>query len=422
MAKHLKKKNKKPLEREASINLTSDSEQEVETLPDSEHVEKYKAKSKKLKIVKAVLLMVTVLFILGGFSIFRDDISVDGLRYLFKYFDISSSHLSDDTVELNINTENSMKSGIYRSGIAVLKTSSFEIYDYSGEKILDDRLSFTNPEMVIGGKYILVYDIGGKTARIYNTYSLLWEETYDYPITSADINDNGFFCVATGEKGYNSVVYAYNNSFEKIYRWVSGDKYVLDVSYCGSSASRFAVAAFKSDNGDYVSDVYIFDTEEEQPVYQETRNDELVIDAQYSDADSLKLLSDKRFTVINPNGESEAVETSFAEESLKMFCFGENYSAFLVNESIIGQSNQLRCFDANGNMVYSSEINAQVLDLKIYDNCIFALTAGKLYALNPETDNASEYEIDKDLKQILPISENSMALVGDERISFLITD
>ena len=133
-------------------------------------------------------------------------------------------------------------------------------------------------------------------------------------------------------------------------------------------------------------------------------------------------MSDKRFTVINPNGESEAVETSFAEESLKMFCFGENYSAFLVNESIIGQSNQLRCFDANGNMVYSSEINAQVLDLKIYDNCIFALTAGKLYALNPETDNASEYEIDKDLKQILPISENSMALVGDERISFLITD
>ena len=76
-----------------------------------------------------------------------------------------------------------------------------------GDTLLSVSKTNSSPILLTSDKYILVYNAGGNSFQIYSTVSCLYEDTFDYAISCAALNDNGMFLVATKSREYRSVVH-----------------------------------------------------------------------------------------------------------------------------------------------------------------------------------------------------------------------
>ena len=56
--------------------------------------------SKRFRLYKYISLTVLVVFLLGGLVLFEKDITVENLRYLIKYLDLSSSGSFEEETEI----------------------------------------------------------------------------------------------------------------------------------------------------------------------------------------------------------------------------------------------------------------------------------------------------------------------------------
>ncbi len=381
-------------------------------------VHPYEVLAGRFRRLKFFALFFLIAFLLGGLLLLHDQFTAENLRYLIKDLDVSAPSVGAQSRGFSFDFDASQRAKLYRGDLALIRRSGIDVYSLSGNQSLSDSIAFSSPELKVSEKYLLAYDVGGHKVNIYNGFSKLWEETYPYDVFCADTADNGTFAVVTGEKGYHSALYVYNHNFEKIFRWASADKVVSDVSICKEDPSFVAVSTLKSKGGDLECETLVFRTTDDRIYQSFTTAGEMPIRLDFISKDLLVLLTDDTLHRIRISDASDFTETIDRDTLSRYYC-DRDYAILVKNVGMIGTSLEISVFELAHPEAEPHTLNleTQVLDIAVSGRTLYFLSYGSLNTYKLDSGNLTTSSLRSEFRQILPLSADRIAFLGEGYVS-----
>ena len=220
----------------------------AETLVEAQRNEYYEEISARLGILQVILYMGLFAFVVLSFLRNTEMITYRNFYYFFK--DLNASAETVDVFEsdaVSYPTASEQSFALYRQGLAVAGSESVTVFTATGRQTVSQTIQYRSPIAAGAGRYLLVYEMGGKQFSLYNAYTQMFTGTSDYPIYGAAVSDSGMFALISRSEEYTSVVSLYNSSFRLINRY-SKNGYVTDVAI-SQSGDLIAIPAAKQEGG-----------------------------------------------------------------------------------------------------------------------------------------------------------------------------
>ncbi len=364
-------------------------------------------KAKKFRLYKFLALTVLVVFLLGGFVLFENDITMENLRYLIKYLDFSSSGAFSEEGTIYYNSDSENRFYVFRGDLAIANQSGVTLYDRRGSAVMTDSFTMSDPACALGDKYLIVYDLGGYQLRVYNSFALLFDRSFDYPIQSVAVNSDGDFCVVTSEKSYHSAVFVFDQNFKQTQQWFSSEKFAVDAHL--SDRDILSISAIRVENGALISDLIQFKIGKEGALSTFTVEEEMPL-SHSSDRKGTLLLTDSKLRYVEDGKEVSAAD--FSENSLRMIRYGEELCAVVQDELSVGVSYRVRVFDRKANELLSRQFSVQIRDVEVWEETVYVLTYTGLVIME-NGEEAVEIPLSGDYGDLGVLSENCVILCSD---------
>ena len=183
-------------------------------------------------------------------------------------------------------------------GLAVASSTGIALFDGNGASVVQKIYSMSQPAIVSAGGRAAFFDVGGTSLRVADlegNYTVLDTEE---SIISVTANEHGWLAVCTEEAGYKGQVTIYNSDWEPVYRWHSGEGYLLKAEIRPDSRG-FAVLSLASDGGK----VQLFSLQEDEPVGVYEAAETLLFDLHWCNGSRLCVLSENGAYFIADDGE-----------------------------------------------------------------------------------------------------------------------
>lgn len=377
----------------------------------------YETVSRRLRILKLALIFVLIAFIIGGLFVLRDEFTAENLRFLLRDIGFSSPSLGLDASSLSFDYDTSLRADLYHSDLVLLRRSLLEVYSFSGSRSLSQEVAFSSPALVTGDKYMLAYDIGGTKLGIYNSFSELYTETFDYKIACADLAHDGTFAVVTGEKGYHSALYVYNNEFSRIFRYATADRVVYDVALCQENPHLVALASVSAADGDYLTEVHLFDTARAEVKEQFSFVSEMPLKLSFETAGHVSLLTDSALHLLDTDGDDDTT-CAFSSEDLSGYYAEGVYDILVKNSSVIGTTLDIEVLEKDGASPRRTfSIQNQIQDIRVAHDSVYLLSHDSLTVYSLNDSSVKTHKLTNEYKQILPLSGGRIAFIGEGSVS-----
>ncbi len=364
-------------------------------------------KAKEYRLYKFIALTVLVVFLLVGLVLFKNDITVENVRYLIKYLDFSSSGAFSQESQIHYHADSTNRFHVFRGDLALVNGSGITLYDRRGSAVMTDRYSMTHPICVCADRYLVVYDLGGHQVRVYNSFALLFEKNFDYVIQSVSVNDDGDFCVVTSEKSYHSAVFVYDRDFQEIQTWFSSDKFAVDANL--SDNDILTVSAIRVDNGALLGELVELELGKESKSSSFAFSGEMPL-SHSTDRKGTLLLTNESLKYIKAGEQIRSA--AFPRSSLSQAVYGDRLCAVVQNELSVGVNFRLRVFDREANEVFSQKFSVQIRDVQIWEDTVYVLTHTSLFALRAGEEMV-EYSLSGDYSSFGVLGDRTIILCSE---------
>ena len=365
--------------------------------------------SGRFKAAKYVTLCVLVVFLLATVILFRDEITIDNLKYLIKDFEMGDNINSALSSTITFDSDLQVDLELYKGDLVIAGSSNFYLCDLQGNKRLNEDSMFSNPVVLSGKKYLLVYGLSEYTYSIYTTFSQVHTEQFDYPISGAAMSDKGLYAIVTRSAKYRSVVYLYNENFERI-GVISKDKYIMDVQF-NDDGTELLITSVYSEGGNFCSEMVTYVPYSDKPKKSTVLNGAIPLKTGYVANNGYSVVFDDRIAFYDSN--SELVGTYKYPSGIvpitTELC-GDHVS-IVYSENIVGDDIRVVVLDSIGNAVLSADINGQPKKVRLDDNFVYVLLDGKVCKINISDGSMKYYDIEKNALELLIVNQN-LALAG----------
>ena len=205
---------------------------------------------------------------------------------------------------------------LYKDFLAECSCNSFCLLDKAGADVYRKNIDFIKPAMYKQGDYLLVSDLGGRTAFVLKGSKLVWEETFTSGIVNASINRNGYIVFVLEEVGYRNCVRVYAPVGKTLFDWIVADDYVIGAEVA-PSGDTLVINRLKTSGINVSSGLEFLDMQSEPFMSIDSGDDEVFLDAGYLDDNSLAVATDRVFSIYSETGDVLVQETF---ESVTGFC------------------------------------------------------------------------------------------------------
>ena len=255
--------------------------------------------SRRGYLVLGLLILAVMLFVLS-LVLFRDDAPVGEI----------------ETTPYALDSSAQQRFAAMDSGLAVASGEGLQLFDEFGGLIVRQTATMSDPAVSAAGKYAAACDVGGTTLITADIEGGITEHELSNAIISARILPDGWLAVATESPGYKGMVTVYDENFDVIYEWYSGEDYVLGA---GLSDSHVLAVLCAGTGG---SKVHLFgmNSEEERGVFVAP---DLLLDLRWVSGSRLAVLSDARLLLLTDKGVQD-FEYSFSGLHLYDYAVSDN--------------------------------------------------------------------------------------------------
>ncbi len=166
-----------------------------------------------------------------------------------------------------------------RSGeLFVMSDSYMYAYNNGGKCITAIQHGYNSPRLETSATRTLIYDRGSYGLRVDSLYTNFVETQLDNKIVTADICDKGYVAVATDSSEYSAEVIVFNGKFKSLFKWsaASGDISSVKLSPNGK---YLAASVVTGKNGDYSSEICIFEIKSGSKVYSKVYDGSMFVKA-----------------------------------------------------------------------------------------------------------------------------------------------
>ncbi len=320
----------------------------------------------RLACLSLLCLLLAALILFGG-SI----ISYDNVYYMFKDIAYINSFVENRPSSLNYSRPFSNQDfDVFKNGLAVASDSEIKLFASTGRVTMSEGSEFTNPRICSSDTSLLIYDQGRKTFKVYNSFISVRSEELDYPISSADMADDGSFCIVTKSENYGSVVRVYN------------EKYVLESEYSRNDhvisanispdGKKIAVLSLDAKDGDGMATLTVVERGKKSTRSSVSLKGILPYTASFISNDRIALISSEYSAVFDLDCREKNREEYSKKVADISVCDGG--FAVLFKDDGIDSAFSLIVFGENGNKISEHKLDGGVADIAIRESYVYVLT------------------------------------------------
>ncbi len=365
----------------------------------------YLVLSGRFKTAKYITICVLVIFLLASVVLFRDEITVENLRYLFKDLEIGDNVNTGTGDQIAYDSDMQVKLDLYKGDLAIAGSTYFYLCDLQGNKRLNEDSLFSNPVVVSSDKYLLVYGLSEYTYAVYNTFSQLYTESFDYPITSAAMSNDGLYAIVTRTPEYRSVVYLYDENFKRIGA-IYKDKYVMDVKFNEGSSELLVVSMF-SQNGNYATEIINYVPYAENNSFTRVVENSMPIKAGYNKENGCSIIYDNKIEFYD----SEYVlrnTVDFTSNVIPVVAeINDEYTVVIYNENLVGNDIKVLAYNISGENVLSANAQGQPKAVKMIGDYICILFDGQICKIDIKDGKTVYYDTERNALDLLLVDEKT---------------
>ena len=377
----------------------------------------YLVLSGRFKMAKYIALCILVIFLLTMVVLCRDEITVENLRYLFKDFEMGENVVVNTDNSITYDADPQVNIALYKGDLVISGSSNFTLCDLQGNNRLKEDSIFSNPVILTGEKYILVYGLSENTYAIYNTFSKLHTETFDYPIIAAALSDEGMYAIVTRTTEYRSVIYIYNKNFERVGA-IYKDKYIVDVEF-DSDGTKLLIASMYSSNGNYCTEIVNYTPYSDSASKTQSIENTMPIKTAYNKNGGYSVVSDS--CILFYDGDYNLKKTfDFGTKIIPLTIeMTESYTTITYSENIVGEDIRVLVFDANGDEVVNASAAGLAKKTRTTENYVYILQNGSVCKVNNKDGSTVYYETEKNAHEMLLAGEDLVIVGFSDHVSKL---
>ena len=380
----------------------------------------YENISAALGIAQVILYLSLLAFVVLSFLSNTNLITYQNFYYFFKDLNASAETvavLHTDSISYPMDDEQSFS--LYRKGLAVAGNRNVTVFTATGRQTVSQTIQYQTPVSVGSGRYLLVYELGGKQYSVYNSYTRVFSGTSEYPIRGAAVSDSGMYALISSSSDYISVVSLYNDRFSLINRYNKKD-YVTDVAI-NSKGSLVGILTSSAQNGVFSTEVMICEPGSTQARAQVKIGTAFGLKCSFSTDTILAVLSGEDVTFLSQNGKTLAYR-SF--EGLSLLCadIGTEGVCVCLKPSGSTADGVAWIFDVNGKLLRQSALPEQVSQVAKCGNRVYFLTAGGIRCLDAKGNKDFLIPCITGQKVLLAVSENEVLLCSPQKAYYIRTE
>ncbi len=287
------------------------------------------------------------------------------------------------------------------NGFAVASTSELQVFGADGIQTLQETYIMSDPAMSSGGNNTVLYDIGGDIAMIFNTEGMIKSIETDGRVISAKVNSNGWTAVCSEETGYQGAVYVYNSGGGVVFKWLSGDGYVL--SACISEDNEYLAVITVGQGGTRLVKLKLTEEAYKKEFFVEN---ELVLDAVFNEKGDIIAISAENLYLAR-NDDIDVIY-NFSDMNLTDYNIGL-YNILALNEHRSGGACSIVKVHPDGTVEEIAVHENGVLSVDTSKKYISVLTDSGLYVYDSEDyELTAYYEVSACLK-VLTYEDGTVA-------------
>lgn len=349
----------------------------------------YARVSRAYRAAKYVAVLLLVLVLLAGMFTGADSITYANFVYLLRDFDtVLNASGGEAAVSVRYGRAEERAYLLYRDNLVLVGQSGLNIYNTGGKLTLEEDHGLETPCAVSSDRYLMLYDLGGKTYSLYNSLTRIHTETLGYPISGGAISDSGLYAVVTKTREYTSAVLLYGKNAKLKNRYLK-DKYVLDVAI-SNDGERVAILSVESVDGAYRTEFQLCRPGADEAVATLTLSGVFPLSVGFFDDNTAILLCDDALRFYRADGELIS-SFAFSDVSPARFVCGGRYAALAFAADAAGQESRVMLFDAAGSPYFAHTVAGKAQDVALYEDTVYLLTDRSLLRLTQSTVEAAAY-------------------------------
>ena len=358
----------------------------------------YASVSARYKVAQRILVLLLVFFLL--FSIFTNikEITYGNLFYFVRDFGNAVDIESTNYETLSYDVYQNQVFSLYRGGVAAVSPSNVSVFTATGRRTLKSRADFVVPYAVCSDKYVLVYDMSGNSFALYNSFSKVYTESFDYPITDAAISNSGVFAVLTRSSDYKAVINVYNKSFDLIGRY-SKNSYAIDVSI-NNSGNKMAVLFYDVGDGRGKTTLRVYDISNRVSDKRDPDEDRILCEkeVEYAFPLSCSFTSEGALSVVTDRSvllfdkELDLSDSITYNGEVSAIYAGDTGAVVAVHSGALNDINRIIAFDVNGKLIYNDSLRSTVREIFVLEEYVFIKSDTGAMRINTRNGDEEEYE------------------------------
>ena len=379
--------------------------------------EYYENISAGLGILQVILYLSLFAFVVFAFLTNTNLITYQNFYHFFQDLNASAERVdifSHDSLSYPTDEEQSFT--LYRKGLAVAGNTSVTIFSATGRQLVSHGIQYNDPVAVGSGKYLLVYERGGRQYSLYNANTQMHAGETEYPILGAAISDSGMYAIISSASDANSAVYLYNNRFALINIYKKGGN-VLDVAI-SSDGSRVAILTVIPNEGGVSTSVMLAEPRKGTAIAENIVASSMGVRCHFTESGKLVALCTTGVAYLSAEGRVEFFY-DFEGKIPTTADLSEDGVAVCLKKTEISEKNIIIIFDKSGKIVYNDVVPQSVDQIAYRSGVLFFADHGGVSRLDIQSGQVDFEEYVTDGKVLLAINEREILLCSPQKAVYI---
>ena len=377
--------------------------------------DKEKGQREEEKRPKKLLFPLILVLVLGVvvFAAYRDGTGFDVLR---RYFQYGKAEEAAGALHYAYDASSHHRFASLGNSLVVLTETSLSVLDGQGNTTWSTGVKMEAPALHCNGNRAVAYDVGGTELYVLDGEGggrTIAYEAGEEPemLISATLNEKGYLAVTSDLKNHKGCVRVYNEKLEKVFVFRSSRRFVTS-GYVTDDCRRLAAVTLGQTEGTFVSNVVLYNLDEEEPYASYDVADGLV--TAIGQDGRLITVSDTGLTFAGTDGKIEA-SYPYGESYLREYALGgDGFTALLLNRYSSGSVGRLVTVDGEGQELGSLDIHEEVLHISAAGRYLAVLYASRLVVYTPDLQPYATLNGTDHARSVLMRSDGSAILLGSE--------
>lgn len=375
----------------------------------------YASVSAFYKVAERLLWLILAIFMVFSLVTNYREITYNNFFYLMRDFSTAAESQTTNYQILSYDSDSRQKFALYRGGLVCASPSTVSVFTAGGRRTLKNSNDYSSPNVICCDKYVLVYDTAGSAFSVYNSFSKVYNEKMESPITDACFDSEGAFAVASRKNDGKTVVYLYDKNIKKRGQ-IPDTRYMFDMTL-SSSDKRFASLCYEEGIGIGVASICIYDIGDSKSagkLHEVELEGEFPLRCSFLEGGELAVITNRSIRIYDKKlKQKEAIQ--FGEVSVTAFDASQKGAAVAVNSET---RKKVIAFDKNAKLVYNDEVADNVSDLSVYDEFVFIQTGSGVIRI--DGSNGKSERLTCDAGRLLIYGEDTAIVCGDAKARYLV--